>query len=191
MILSSSRSIFAANNSDGDPAIVIAPRKCPVIARGLMGEYRWKMRKGADGEKTSVDGEIDKQNRPFADACDALGYGVMGAGAHAGLIDFARTRPGMLRRNRCGFCQQDSTGSVAARRASSFERRRWHNPRSVHAPRAAKAANMNSARRRCRWRLRRGLWRYPHALKTGLRSGTVSGTLNELGKSKILICCIK
>jgi hypothetical protein len=97
--------MFAANNSDGEPAIVIDPRKCPLLARALMGEYRWKLRKQG-GAQQSVDGELDKQNRPFADLGDSLGYLVMGDGAHAGLVDFARKRPGRLKGPMCANCQQ-------------------------------------------------------------------------------------
>jgi hypothetical protein len=99
--------IFASNNADGEAAILVDSRKCPVLAQALMGQYRWKLRKAAIGaDKTSVDGEIDKNNRPWADAGDSLGYAVMGAGAYGALIDFSRTRPGMLKGPMCTRCRQ-------------------------------------------------------------------------------------
>ena len=60
--------------------------------RALAGEHRWKMKRTPLGIVSSVDGELDKQNRPFADVGDALGYLVMGAGVHAHLVDVARNR---------------------------------------------------------------------------------------------------
>jgi len=88
-----------------------APSQVSDLAQALAGQYRWKMRKAAVGaDKVSIDGELDKNNRPFADIGDALGYLTMGDGAHAGLIDFSRTRPGLLKRNRCAYCQTDTIG---------------------------------------------------------------------------------
>ncbi len=98
--------MFQSSNGDGDPSIVIDRLKAPQTMRALAGEYRWKMRRTPSGV-VSEDGELDKQNRPFADLGDALGYLVMGAGAHAHLVDVARNRPGMLKRNRCAICQRD------------------------------------------------------------------------------------
>lgn len=86
--------IFAANNSDGEPAILVDPRKCPILAQALMGQYRWRLRKAAVGaDKVSIDGEVDKTNRPFVDVAESLLYGIMGAGAFDAVVDFSRTRP--------------------------------------------------------------------------------------------------
>ena len=83
--------VFQSSNGSGDPSVIIDPQLAPQTVRALAGEYRWKMRRTPLGV-VSTDGELDKNNRPFADVGDALGYLVMGAGVHAHLVDVGRSR---------------------------------------------------------------------------------------------------
>lgn len=106
--VNSLNAIFQSSNGDGDPSIVIDREKAPLTLRALSGEYRWKMKRTPLGV-VSEDGELDKQNRPFADIGDALGYLVMGSGTHAHLVDLARERPGMMRNPMCAYCQRSIT----------------------------------------------------------------------------------
>lgn len=94
--------VFQSSNSEGKPSIVIDPRACPILVRGLAGEYRWKMRKTALGV-VSEDGELDKTIRPAADIADAAGYGIMGSGVHSNLVDMARAPRQWTSENVGGF----------------------------------------------------------------------------------------
>ena len=97
---------FQSSNGNGDPSIVVDQKLAPQTVRALAGEYRWKMKRTPLGVVSS-DGELDKNNRPFADVGDALGYLVIGAGVHAHLVNVARNRSALAPQTVGGFDDSD------------------------------------------------------------------------------------
>ena len=78
---------------NGNPAVLISPN-CKNLIAALASEYRWKTVTTKSGTTITKD-VIDKDNSPFDDYGDAMGYMACGIGGYSDLK--AKARQGRLR----------------------------------------------------------------------------------------------
>lgn len=73
---------------NGQPAVLISPN-CKKLIAALASEYRWKTITTKSGSQVTKD-VIDKENSPYDDYGDAMGYMSLGIGGYKTLKDTAR-----------------------------------------------------------------------------------------------------